>query len=151
MGMWVEYPILKLEFSRILPYNVKSDIPKGIEQLYYKLKSLLATTARKYHVDLNAGPLTDLKAKDVIDSLYRKFNLPVIVLVDEYDSVANSAMYQVKNEFFTKAVMKLYNDFFTDLKSAASSIKLVWVTGVNKLGIDALDNDPNNFVDFILL
>ncbi|KAL6952448.1 hypothetical protein U1Q18_051951 [Sarracenia purpurea var. burkii] len=130
MEMWQmkwecrEYPILRLELSRMLPYNVKVDIRK------------------EFDTDISHP-----ESSELIHKLYEKFNKPVVVLVDEYDALANAAMYQIKDETFTEAVMEWYNQFFWDLKSATESIKLVWVTGVNKLAIDALDSGANSFVD----
>ncbi len=72
-----KYPVIKVSFGG----GTVSDIAGFQETANFSLQ----TIANKYNVKLGEFEFAATKFKGLIEDLYKKFNLPVVVLIDEYD------------------------------------------------------------------
>ena len=138
---WIEFPVIHLNFGQIENFNTEKEFST-------KYNDRLEDIARQYGLDPKTWSSFDLTC--LIDGLRLKFNnLPVIILVDEYDHPFQYAFLELKKKNVARAVRTKLSGMFTTIKNHAEYLGLAFVTGVSKLlGSVALESTGTGaFVD----
>ena len=132
-----KYPIIVISFGAGTLRNER--------ELYLRLETLLDRNAKRYKISLIKELITD-KFEELISKLNKKFNLRVVVLIDEYDKPILDNI--------TRPVAETIRDglasFYSVLKEANQYLKFVFLTGVSKFSRTNIFSKLNNLVDISL-
>jgi hypothetical protein len=130
---WIKYPVIYLDFSVFTNRSSYSYVQK-LKQFEDKLDAMLKEIAEEYDVD-SGQP--DFGLAKLIRKLKRKFNLPVIILIDEYDAPINNALHHgnSKSRKLALGIAQAINNLFVEMKASTEYLRFVWVTGVTPLGL----------------
>ena len=132
---WEEYPVLYLDLNT---GNFKDE-----KELGYLLDRHLREWEEKYEVDVRDESLSQRLAT-VIKEVYRKTGQNVVILVDEYDKpLVNNIHDTTLFENYRSVLASLYSNF----KSSADYIRLVFLTGVSRFGKLSVFSGLNNIRD----
>ncbi|MDE6770116.1 MAG: ATP-binding protein [Muribaculaceae bacterium] len=132
---WKSYPVLRLDL------NMERYAEPG------KLDDVLDNVFRgweaKYGVickDTNPPQ----RFRSIIEAVHDKTGMPVVILVDEYDKPLVSNLNREENyEHYREKLASLYSNF----KSSAEHIRLVFLTGVSRFSKLSVFSDLNNLRD----
>jgi Predicted AAA-ATPase/PD-(D/E)XK nuclease superfamily len=141
-NLWLEHnfefktrPVIRLDFSNI---NFTSKpLDEGIVDW-------LKITALDYNYQLQSTNARDA-LRELILELAKKEK--VVVLVDEYDKPITDTLFDPEQRNINQAVLK---SVYGVLKPLDSSLHLVFITGVSKIGKLSLFSDLNNIQDISL-
>jgi hypothetical protein len=157
-GSWLEYPVIYLDFGRISSDALTTTVFKS------KLHNVVQLVANSYGMGSDCSDLALL-----IERLQLKYNLPVVILVDEYDrpvmdilvhkptsrptgwleqiSSQVSAIFARDRNKLAARIKQELETFFRVFDSVdGRRMKLVLVAGVSRLRINGLD-EKGPFVD----
>ena len=132
---WQTYPVLKLDL------NAKKYTKE--EHLDEILHDHIRSWELKYDVKTNCSS-ADSAFADVIQSLYRKYNKKVVVLIDEYDKPLIATL---ENEELHEAYRSTLKAFYSVIKSSNDYLHLSFLTGVTKFSKVSIFSDLNNLDD----
>jgi len=118
---WKTYPVLHFDFSQI-----SSRAPGQFEEgLITELKEMIKLNK----VPVNgAGASFQFLLRKLVQGLYEKDKVGVVVLVDEYD---NPIMYR-RDSKLAERNQDVVDDFFATLKSLDRYLKFTFVAGIDK-------------------
>ena len=132
---WREYPVLRLDLN--------TDRYAEPGQLDVVMDNLLNRWERKYGISEKAASLSS-RFSNVIAAAHEKMGLPVVILVDEYDKPLVGNLNKDDNfEHYRSALASIYSNF----KSSAEHIQLVFLTGVSRFSKLNVFSDLNNLKD----
>jgi hypothetical protein len=117
---WEAYPVLKLDFSSISSGST--------EELGITIKNRLEDYGDEYGVEVT-GEADIEYFPNLVKNLYRKFNKPVVILIDEYDKPIVDNLGNVDLAEKNKLALR---EFYSVIKSLDEHIKFMFVTGVSK-------------------
>ncbi|XP_065217744.1 uncharacterized protein in vnfD 5'region-like [Planococcus citri] len=120
---WTKYPIISLDFSLISPVNSEDDIDTYTKELEDKLWEI----GKSYGLDYRSSRLPDL----LIANLRTKYGQPVVVLIDEYDTIFKQG--SMKDADLSETFKMVVSTFYDCLKSQSSNIKLLFIAGISRL------------------
>ncbi len=138
---WKEHPVIVLDFNEI-PGSSPEELKQGIA---FRLQ----TIAKNYGLLLEA-PLTELQFQELILALSDTFNMPVIVLIDEYDKRIINHLGKGSHGMETaKANRDVLKSFFGVLKGASVSpvLRFVFLTGISRFSRVSIFSELNNLRD----
>ncbi|MDE7497117.1 MAG: ATP-binding protein [Muribaculaceae bacterium] len=132
---WQEYPVLHLDLNT-LKY-------KSTEELDSLLDMQMGKWEKQYGID-TGQTIHSLRFGELIRLISEKTGKGVVILVDEYDkplvnNIDNPELFNT----FRDTLAALYSNF----KSGADYIKLVFLTGVSRFGKLSVFSDLNNIRD----
>ncbi|MDE5868691.1 MAG: ATP-binding protein [Muribaculaceae bacterium] len=132
---WKEYPVLHLDLN-----TNRYENPGLLESV---LDRLFREWEKKYDVDVKDSDYSQRFAT-IIKSAHNKTGLPVVILVDEYDKPLVGNLNKNDNfEHYRSQLASLYSNF----KSSAEHIRLVFLTGVSRFSKLSVFSDLNNIPD----
>lgn len=132
---WTEYPVLRLDL------NTDKYAEKGI--LDDVLNNLFKDWEAKYDIKEIAEEYSQ-RFNRIIKAAHQKTGRPVVILVDEYDKPLVSNLNKDENfEHYRAKLAALYSNF----KSSAEHIRLVFLTGVSRFSKLSVFSDLNNLND----
>lgn len=134
---WIEYPVIKLDFSDL-------DISSP-EELKLGLSSSLDDIAKSYSIDISHKITPGLKLKTLVKTLAQKNK--VVVLIDEYDFPLINSLDDLK---VAKANQKILKNFFSVLKSLDAYLHFIFLTGVTKFAKTSVFSGLNNLNDITI-
>ncbi len=79
--------------------------------------------------------------------MYEKYNLPVVILIDEYDKPMLSAIDEPE---VLERYIRFFKSFYGNLKGSDRYIKFSFITGVTKFSKVSIFSDLNNLKDISL-
>ncbi|MDE6636835.1 MAG: ATP-binding protein [Muribaculaceae bacterium] len=132
---WEHYPVLRLDL------NSNSYSEPG------RLDSFLDNIFKKWETEFDiadiAGSLSD-RFQNIIEAAHKKTGKQVVILVDEYDKplVAN-----INNKDNIEHYRDILSSVYSNFKSSAEHVRLVFLTGVSRFGKLSVFSDLNNIVD----
>lgn len=132
---WVPYAVLRIDL------NVERyDKPGKLDAV---LNNLFNEWDVKYDVKLKTDDLSS-RFRNIIKAAHENSGRPVVILVDEYDKplVANLDKEDLYDHYRAK-LSTLYSNF----KSSAEHIRLVFLTGVSRFSKLSIFSDLNNLND----
>lgn len=131
---WTVYPIIFLDFSNIT-YEDFGTYTRKAKEFEKKLRSALKDIAALYKINNTAGP--DFGLSVLIQELQRKYNLPVVVLIDEYDSPIKTALRSNQKQKFidslAEAFVTIIENQLAQIYHNVKHLRFAWVTGEHKL------------------
>ncbi len=136
---WKRYPVLHMDLNA-KQYNCREDL---IKMLSMHLERWEQRYGDKYK---DRDP--EERFMHVIEQAYEQTQMPVVILVDEYDKpmALNLDNEELQDEF--RGILKA---FYGVMKSADRYIKMGFLTGVTKFSKVSVFSDLNNIRDISML
>ena len=132
---WEPYPVLRLDL------NTDRYAEQG--KLGGVLDNLFIRWEREYGVEIIADSHSQ-RFQNIIEAAHEKTGRKVVILVDEYDKPLVGNLNKQDNfEHYRSALASLYSNF----KSSAEHIRLVFLTGVSRFSKLSVFSDLNNIND----
>lgn len=132
---WEEHPVLRLDLN--------ADRYAEPGQLDLVMDNLLNRWERKFGIQEKAANLSS-RFSNVIAAAHEFTGQPVVILVDEYDKPLVGNLNKDDNfEQYRSKLASLYSNF----KSCAEHIRLVFLTGVSRFNKLSVFSDLNNLKD----
>ncbi|MDE5882888.1 MAG: ATP-binding protein [Muribaculaceae bacterium] len=132
---WEKHPVLRLDL------NVGKYEEPGL--LDEALNNYFAEWEQQYDVEIKAESLST-RFGNIIKAAHLKTEKKVVILVDEYDKPLVGNLNKDENfEHYRTKLASLYSNF----KSSAEHIKLVFLTGVSRFSKLSVFSDLNNLND----
>jgi hypothetical protein len=117
-GTWEKYPVIHLDFS---------DGALSAKEFISNLQAELAWIAEKNGLQKHGKYWT---IKLLINAMESKYQLPVSVLIDDYD---HPLMKPYRSKIQNELLMKALTNFYSEIKESAPNLRLVFIMGVSKL------------------
>lgn len=134
----VKYPVIKISFG--------GGTVNNREELKIKLNEILKENIRNYSIKLTNQSESG-RLKELIYTLFNKYQQPVVVLIDEYDKPILDNITEPKVEEIRKELAS----FYSVLKDASAYLKFVFLTGVTKFSKTSIFSKLNNITDISLV
>ncbi len=132
---WEPYPVLVLDLNTA-DYTVDGSLEELIE-------SHLRKWEKKFGV-IPSSPDPSVRFQDIIQAAYETTGKKVVILVDEYDKpLVKSIDNRERFERYREMLAALYSNF----KSSADYLRLVFLTGVTRFGKLSVFSGLNNIRD----
>lgn len=132
---WAPQPVLYLDLNTD-KYAEKGALDKVLNNLFTEWEL-------KYGVERKAGEIS-LRFRNIIEAAHKKTGKQVVILVDEYDKPLVGNLNKMENfEHYRIKLASLYSNF----KSSAEHIRLVFLTGVSRFSKLSVFSDLNNLKD----
>lgn len=132
---WVEYPVLRLDFTG-KAYTDETSLTS-------KLDSLLEEWERQYHLEKIEKPFDD-RFREIILRIEDRCSRKVVILVDEYDSPLSSV---IENHKLFELYREQLHGFYSVLKATEDHIRFCMLTGVTRFGKVSVFSGLNNLKD----
>ena len=132
---WEQYPVLYLDLN---PQQYEDN-----ETLDLHIEKFLKKEEEKWNITPDV-PNHSSRFADLIETMSRKTGKGVVILVDEYDKpLVNNIHNRERFEMYRDKLAALYSNF----KSSADYIRLVFLTGVSRFGKLSVFSGLNNISD----
>lgn len=132
---WIPYPVLRLDL------NTDRYVEKG--KLENVLDNIFRGWEKRYEISEIVGDLSQ-RFNNIISGAHRKTGRKVVILVDEYDKpLVGNLNKEEEFEYYRLSLASLYSNF----KSSAEHIQLVFLTGVSRFSKLSVFSDLNNLKD----
>jgi hypothetical protein len=135
---WAEVnPVIRIDWTLI-----KSTSPEIIDA---ELKISLQRQAQNNQITL-ISESADGCFSEIIETLHKKFNKKVVILIDEYDKPVTDNLLNPDLKSFIRTV----HDFYQIMKGSDDHIRFVFLTGVSKFAGLSVFSALNNITDVSL-
>lgn len=132
---WQPYPVLRIDLN-----NDKYDEPGMLDPV---LENLFTEWENMYGVQTIADSMS-IRFSNIIKAAHIKTGRRVVILVDEYDKPLVRNLNKDNNfEHYRSNLASIYSNF----KSSAEHIRLVFLTGVSRVSKLSVFSDLNNIRD----
>lgn len=132
---WTQYPVLRLDLN-----TQRYDTPGQLDSL---LDNLFRKWEADFELTVNDNALS-VRFQNIIEAAHEKTGRQVVILVDEYDKPLVSNLNHDENlEHYRARLASIYSNF----KSSAEHIRLVFLTGVSRFSKLSVFSDLNNLND----
>ena len=136
---WEPYPVLRLDLNR--------ERYKEIGKLDVVYDNAFKKWESEYDVTDIAGSFS-ARFENIIEAAYKKTGKQVVILVDEYDKPLVDNIHNKENiDHYRDRLSSVYSNF----KSSAEYIRIVFLTGVSRFGKLSVFSDLNNIKDLTFL
>jgi hypothetical protein len=135
---FAKHPVLRIDMS-----NIANDTP---EILRTSILSYLSKYVYDEGFDIKDTIPSDLFGR-LIESLYKKYNQRVVVLIDEYDKPILDHLDSIEE---AEANRKVIRGFYGILKSMDPYLRFVMLTGVTKFTKTSIFSELNNLTDITM-
>ncbi len=132
---WKAYPVLKIDLNSER-YNQENDLDNILDRHFHKWEEMYGVTI--------VGPSLSVRFANIIEAAHESTGLPVVILVDEYDKPLVSNLNN--NELLELYRSKL-GAVYSNFKSAAEHIRMVFLTCVSRFSKLSVFSDLNNIRD----
>lgn len=136
---WISYPVLRLDLNTD-SYEEPGRLEVQLDIIFKKWEKIYGVTdiSKSYSV----------RFKSIIEAAHEKTGKQVVILVDEYDKplVVNINKKELIEHYRNK-LTAIYSNF----KSSAEHIRLVFLTGVSRFAKLSVFSDLNNLRDITFL
>ncbi|MBR6062248.1 MAG: ATP-binding protein [Spirochaetales bacterium] len=136
---WIKYPVIYINFDGV-------DLT-SYEEFLKTFADRFDKICKKYEADFTNIDSIPAKFENLIQFLYEKYNLPVVILIDEYDKPMLSA---IDDSEISDRYIKFFKSFYGNLKGSDQYIKFAFITGVTKFSKISIFSDLNNLKDISL-
>lgn len=132
---WEKFPVIRLDLNTDR-YEVQGQLEITLESRFNKWE--LEYGVREKGENLSA------RLRNIIEAAHSFTGKPVVILVDEYDKPLVNNLNRDENfEHYRARLASLYSNF----KSSAEHIRLVFLTGVSRFSKLSVFSDLNNIKD----
>lgn len=132
---WVQYPVLRLDLGGA-SYS-------SVQVLFEKLSAFLAKYEQQFGIT-TSGTVPSVRFESLVDAIYLKTGLPIVLLIDEYDK---PILDNLHSDDISEALRSTLQGFYGVIKSKNDYIKFAFLTGVTKLGKLSVFSALNNLTD----
>jgi len=133
------YPVIKISFG--------GDVCQSSGHLEKTIAGLLLKNERDHVVAAANKETIGNYFKFLIEACHEKYQMPVVVLVDEYDK---PILDNITDDDTALAVRNTLRGFYSAIKDADEHIKFAFLTGVSKFSKMNLFSGLNNLTDITL-
>ncbi len=134
-----KYPVIKISFG--------GDVFRSADYLEKCITGLLEKNERDNEVTVLNRETTGNYFRFLIEACYRKYGMPVVVLVDEYDK---PILDNITDEANAIEIRNILRGFYTSIKDSDQYIRFAFLTGVSKFSKMNLFSGLNNLRDITL-
>lgn len=132
---WESYPVLRLDLN-VEKYDEPGMFDKALDRMFCKWE-------KEYEVPEIAETLSG-RFRSIIARAHEKTGRQVVVLVDEYDKpLVGNVNAEANFEHYRARLASVYSNF----KSSAEHLRLVFMTGVSRFSKLSIFSDLNNLND----
>ncbi len=132
---WQPYPVLRLDLN---PEEYKEK--GGLDILY---DNTFKQWEAIYEIADKAGSFST-RFKNIIEAAHKRTGRQVVILVDEYDKPLVKNIHNKENiDHYRDRLSSVYSNF----KSSAEHIRMVFLTGISRFGKLSVFSDLNNLID----
>ena len=132
---WQPYPVLRLDMNREA-YKEKGELDGVYDNTFKKWEA-------EYGIMNTTGSFST-RFENIIEAAHKKTGRQVVILVDEYDKPLVANINNKENiDHYREKLSSVYSNF----KSSAEHIRLVFLTGVSRFGKLSVFSDLNNIDD----
>jgi hypothetical protein len=138
---WEEHPVVVIDFN-----GIPSSNPEKLER---SISSHLEEIGTEYGISLEPDYI-ELQFRNLILALGQKTNMPVAVLIDEYDKPIIGHLGKGKEELeIARANRDILKGFFGVLKdtTVGTALRFVFLTGVSQFSKVSIFSELNNLND----
>jgi hypothetical protein len=146
-GLWIDSSDYSFENHPVLKFKMNYGDTTTKKKLIKNIKDDLLEFSVAQNVPLSSKSY-DRMLKQLLAGLYAKHNVGVVILVDEYDFPVTK---HILNENLALDNCEVLHDFYMALKKNIEYIHFVFVTGITRFAMTALDSGPNSFKDISLI
>jgi len=133
------YPVITINFT--------SGVMSSSQLLKKNIHHILETNAKRYELNLEEKEVINIKFEELITKIHQKHNMPVVVLVDEYDKPILDAIENIEVARENREILK---DFYSVLKGMDPYLKLVFLTGVSRFSKVSIFSGLNQLNDITI-
>jgi len=132
---WSSYPVLHLDLN-IEKYKTKETLDQVLDNMFKEWENVYEITTVSENISV--------RFNNIIKGAYEKTGKNVVILVDEYDKPLVSNLHDRELfVYFRDRLSAVYSNF----KSGADYIRLVFLTGVSRFGHLSVFSGLNNIRD----
>lgn len=132
---WVEYPVLRIDFTG-KSYTTPLDLDEYLDKQ-------LGSMELRFGID-NDFTLPDVRLQSIIEAAYNKTGKQVVILIDEYEK---PIIDNLDNPELMEIYRRKMQGFYSVLKNSDQYIRFAFLTGVTKLGKLSVFSGLNNITD----
>ena len=132
---WEEsYPVIKMSFGS----------SRGTKELEKRIFSLLKENQERLDIECYDADNYALCFRQIIQESYKKYQKPVVILIDEYDKAILDNLDQMEVAIECREILK---QLYTEIKENDQYIKFAFLTGVSKFTKASIFSGLNNLED----
>lgn len=134
-----KYPVISISFG--------SGTVESRRELQLKMDEKIQFAKEKYQIDSLKSETLSGRFEEIIIALNEKFQLPVVILIDEYDK-------PILDNLTKENVSEIHDQlssFYSVLKDASPYLKFVFLTGVSRFSKTSIFSKLNNITDISLV
>ena len=133
-----EYPVIRLDMKHVSGQSIES-----FEETL--VSNIILPIAKEYEIDNSCFDLSFRSSAmyDLIRTLKKKYDKPVVVLIDNFDG-------PIIDGFVNKAkenIRPYLNGFYTIFKALNNEIRFCFLTGETRFTLDSIFSGLNNLTD----
>ncbi len=133
------YPVISVSFG--------SGGVKTTEDLHNEVDIILEKNQRYLNIKCPAGYRFKHCFQYLIEEAYKKYQKPVVILIDEYDK---PILDNIENKEIARQIRDELKNFYAVIKDSDAFIKFVFITGVSKFSKVSLFSGLNNLNDITI-
>lgn len=133
-----KYPVIRIDFAK--------GVLKTRDELKEKLSSFLKANADDSGVEISSASVST-GFEELIRECFRKYKMPVVILIDEYDKPILDNITDEKTAIEMRDGLR---DLYSVIKGMDQYIKFAFLTGVSKFSKMNLFSGLNNLRDITL-
>ena len=136
---WVEYPVLRFDFS--------TGKYETAEILARDINAKLLEYERQYGLFQSAEPI-NVRMRMLIRRVFERTGRQVVLLIDEYDS---AMLYTADRPELQHTVRVMMRNLFAPIKEADPMLRFVLLTGITKFSQMSVFSELNNLMNISML
>ncbi len=133
------YPVIFIQLS--------ADVIASETDAHQLIMNQLQANASKFNIELKIQESPGLTLQDLVLKLYKRFQKPVVLLLDEYDKPLLDVLPDLDSAF---KIRRLLRRLYAPIKSLDPYLKFVFITGVSQFTKVSLFSELNNLRDITL-
>lgn len=117
---WTQYPVVHVSLA-----SVKEKRPELINE---QISNILSRIEQQFGLDEKTKAPHGDRLADILIGCYRKYNVPAVILIDEYDApLLNNLTDDTLND-----VRNMLRALYAPLKDCLDYIRFIFITGITK-------------------
>ena len=136
---WREYPVIRLDMS--MGHHETPD------ELKNYLLYILRQNEERFDI-AGRGEEPNLRLSNLIEAVNKKTGMPVVVLIDEYDSPLLDVVHEDQTLPRLRNIMR---NFYSPLKACSPHLRFVFLTGITKFSQLSIFSELNNIQNISML
>ncbi len=135
---WDSFPVIRIDFSQTSNNDASIFLSS--------ISKRLMTIAKGNGINLDSSIETEI-LPDLVESLHKKYNKRVVILIDEYDKPITDHFTEPEKADANRDVLR---NLYSPLKGLDSKIRFMFFTGVSKFAKLSLFSGLNQISDITL-